>query len=109
MCTCVHIRVRAHLCARVCMCVHACLCVRVCMHVCAGTCAPAQGAWGVVLVENRESEQVAQSRSSDALATDLGDRTHRPGNRVDLVWIPAPLYERASVPHLGESSPSQDG
>ena len=52
----------------------------------------------MVLVENRESEQVGQSWSSDALATDLGDRTRRPGNRVALVWIPAPLYERASVP-----------
>lgn len=103
--TCVHLHV---LCARVrvCVCARACVCVR----VCAGVCDPARGAWGVVLVENRESEQVGQSRSSDALAADVGDRARRPGNRVALVWIrlhwtsepPFPIWERVALPRMGE-------
>lgn len=74
----------------VCMyvCVHVCVCARVCSCVCAGVCAgafaPARGAWGVVLVENWENEQVVQSQSSDALATDSGDCPPGPG--IGLPW-----------------------
>lgn len=64
----------------------------------------------MVLVENRESEQVGQSRSSDALAADVGDRAQRPGNWVALVWIrlhwtsepPFPIWERVALPGMGE-------
>lgn len=119
MCMCVHLCVRAHVCAclRVCTCmccvhtrVRVCARTCICVHVCAGVCAPAPGAWGVVLVENRESEQVGQSRSSDALAADVGDRAQRPGNWVALVWIrlhwtsepPFPIWERVALPGMGE-------